>query len=209
MVMDVEKQPTKPPLRPKELDPSHQFPGWHLERKARPRLEKAIVRCAGFLIIFFIVKVLTNTNVESRTWLIPLKWPKFPLPHHRLTPSEREDLFLYVNTLAPRLYRTQYYPLALSQILKVLWKRLGHTQPILILLVVLRTFWTPKSFCTSSKMNWASPIHLTFLFMMLEQPYPAIRRYFSQPQRHRTALVPGSIPTTQSLTLDSIEAYRY
>jgi hypothetical protein len=94
-LMDVEKQCTKPPPQPKELDPLRPFSGWHRsssEDKSRLKLRKAIVRCTGFLIVFFIVKFFTNANVGSRTW----RWPKFPHPQRRLTPSEREELFLYV-----------------------------------------------------------------------------------------------------------------
>ena len=124
ILMDVEKQPTKATFQPKELDPSRQFSGWHLgsnsERKSKPQLWKTIVRCAGFLIIFFIVKALTNTNVESRTWRIPLKWPKFPHPHRRLTPSEREKLFLYGSTSASRLHLTERHFPALSRARRVL-----------------------------------------------------------------------------------------
>jgi hypothetical protein len=119
--MDVEKQPTKATFQPKELDPSRQFSGWRLrERKSRPRLCKTIVRCVGFLIIFLIVKALTNTNIESRTWRIPLKWPKFPHPHRRLTPSEREEFFLYGSTSASRLHLTECHFPALSRPRRVL-----------------------------------------------------------------------------------------
>jgi len=38
-----------------------------------------LLRCAGFLIILFLVKALTNINVESRSWLILLKWLKLPI----------------------------------------------------------------------------------------------------------------------------------
>ena len=123
ILMDVEKQPTKSAFQPKELNPSRPFSGWHLrsdsEHKSRSRLWKTIVRCAGFLIIFFIVKALTNTNVESRTWRIPLKWPKFPHPRHRLTPSEREEFFLYVSTPASRLRLIDCHFPALSRPRKV------------------------------------------------------------------------------------------
>jgi hypothetical protein len=40
---------------------------------------RRLSRSAGFLIIFFLVKALTNINVESRTWLIPLKWLNFSI----------------------------------------------------------------------------------------------------------------------------------
>lgn len=56
----------------------------------------------GFLTTFLIVKALTNINVESCTWLIPLKLAKFPHPHHRL--SECEELFLYVSAPVSRLH---------------------------------------------------------------------------------------------------------
>ena len=41
---------------------------------------RRLSHCAGFPKIFFLVKALTNLNVESRTWLIPLKWRKFSEP---------------------------------------------------------------------------------------------------------------------------------
>jgi len=119
ILMDVEKQPTKATFQPKELSPSRQFSGWH-ERKSRPRLWKTIVHCAGFFIIFFIVKAFTNTNVESRTWRIPLQWPKFPHPHRRMTRSEREEFFLYGSTSASTLHLTEYHSSALSRARKVL-----------------------------------------------------------------------------------------
>jgi hypothetical protein len=102
ILMDVKKQPTKSLFQ--LLRVNSQVGIYAQTVSANQNRDYGKLSCAGFLIIFFGVKALTNTNVESRTWLIPLKLVNFRYPHHQLAPCACEQLFLYVSVPASRLH---------------------------------------------------------------------------------------------------------